>query len=59
MNYVLTVLPALNTNSNEWRAAVAKDENALEQFKNMEKLANQSKIVITDKSWQPTVTPTN
>ncbi|MBN9230222.1 MAG: type IV secretion system protein DotC [Legionella sp. 40-6] len=55
----ITVLPALNTNSNEWRAAVAKDENALEQFKNMEKLANQSKIVITDKSWQPTVTPTN
>jgi defect-in-organelle-trafficking protein DotC len=55
----ITALPALNINSNEWRAAVAKDENALEQFKNMEKLANQSKIIITDKSWQPTVTPTN
>ncbi|MGC1182151.1 type IV secretion system DotC family protein [Legionella sp.] len=55
----ITALPALNINSNEWRAAVSKDENALEQFKNMEKLANQSKIIITNKSWQPTITPTN
>ncbi len=55
----ITALPALNINSSEWRAAVAKDENALEQFKNMEKLANQSKIIITNKSWQPTITPTN
>lgn len=55
----ITALPALNVNSSEWRAAVAKDENVLEQFKNMEKLANQSKIVITDKSWQPTITPTD
>lgn len=55
----ITALPALNVNSNEWRAAVAKDENALEQFKNMEKLANESKIIITDKSWQPVITPTN
>lgn len=54
----ITALPALNINSNEWRAAVAKDENALEQFKNMEKLANQTKIIITNKSWQPTITPT-
>lgn len=55
----ITALPGLNVNSSEWRAAVAKDENVLEQFKNMEKLANQSKIVITDKSWQPTITPTD
>jgi defect in organelle trafficking protein DotC len=55
----ITALPALNVNSSEWRAAVSKDENALEQFKNMEKLANQAKIVITDKSWQPTITPTD
>lgn len=55
----ITALPALNINSDEWRAAVAKDENALEQFKNMEKLAKQSKIIITDKAWQPVITPTN
>lgn len=55
----ITALPALNINSSEWRAAVAKDENALEQLKNMEKIANQSRIVITSKSWQPTITPIN
>lgn len=53
----ITALPALNVNSNEWKAAVAKDENALEQFKSMEKAAGQSKIIITNKSWQPVITP--
>ena len=55
----ITALPGLNVNSNEWRAAVAKDESALEQFKNMEKLANETKINITNKSWQPLIKPTN
>jgi len=55
----ITALPGLNVNSNEWRAAVAKDENALEQFKNMEKLAQNTQIVITDKSWQPVIAPVN
>jgi defect-in-organelle-trafficking protein DotC len=55
----ITALPALNVNSDEWRAAVAKDENALEQFKNMEKIASQSKIKITNKSWQPMIAPVN
>lgn len=53
----ITALPELNINSSEWKAAVAKDENALEQFKNMEKLANQAKIIITNKSWQPVIAP--
>lgn len=55
----ITALPALNINSNEWKAAVAKDENALEQFKNMEKVASESKIVISNKSWQPVIAPVN
>ena len=55
----ITALPALNINSEEWKAAVAKDENALQQFKNMEKVANQSKIIITNKAWQPLITPVN
>lgn len=55
----ITALPALNINSSEWKAAVSKDENALEQFTNMEKMANQSKIVITNKSWQPIIAPVN
>ncbi|TAL59323.1 MAG: type IV secretion system protein DotC [Legionella sp.] len=55
----ITALPELNVNSEQWRAAVAKDENALEKFKNMEKAANQAKIVITNKSWQPVIAPVN
>lgn len=55
----ITALPALNINSSEWKAAVAKDENALEQFKQMEQVAKQSKIVITNKSWQPMIAPVN
>lgn len=53
----ITALPMLNINSNEWKAAVAKDENALEQFKHLEKIAKQAKIEITDKSWQPIIAP--
>ncbi len=55
----ITALPALNMNSEEWRAAVSKHENALEKFKNMEKLAKQSKIIITSKAWQPVIAPVN
>ena len=55
----ITALPRLNVNSKEWIAAVSKDENALEYFKNMEKLAQNTKIVITSKAWQPVIAPVN
>lgn len=55
----ITALPALNVNSNEWRAAVAKDEDALAQFRNMEKVINTAKVTITDRSWQPMIAPVN
>ncbi|GGI83042.1 type IV secretion system protein DotC [Legionella impletisoli] len=55
----IAALPALNTNSNEWRAAVSKDENALQQFKKMEKLVNSAKIKVTSKAWQPVIAPIN
>lgn len=55
----ITALPGLNINSNEWRAAVAKDENAIAQFKNMEKLAQSAQINITSKAWQPVIAPIN
>ena len=55
----ITALPALNINSNEWRAAVAKDEEALEQFKQMEKLVKTAKITITSRAWQPVIAPVN
>ena len=53
----ITALPALNVNSEEWRAAVAKDEDVLEQFKTMEKQVAQAKINITSKTWQPMISP--
>lgn len=55
----ITALPKLNINSSEWKAAVAKDENALAQFSQMEKIANQAKITITNRSWQPLIAPVN
>ena len=51
----ITALPALNINSEEWRAAVAKDEDVLNQFKNMEKQVSAAKITITNKTWQPLI----
>ncbi len=53
----ITALPALNINSNEWRAAVAKDEDALERFKSMEKQIKTAKITVTSRTWQPMITP--
>jgi defect in organelle trafficking protein DotC len=55
----ITALPALNTNSKDWRAAVSKDKNALEAFKKMEKLASSAKIKISSRAWQPMITPTS
>ena len=55
----ITALPALNTNSNEWRAAVAKDEEALEQLQQLEHMVKTAKITITSKAWQPVIAPVN
>ena len=50
-------LPALNINSEEWRAAVAKDEDALKQFKTLEKQVATAQIKITSRTWQPIIAP--
>lgn len=55
----ITALPALNVNSKEWRAPVAKDEDALEQFRQMEVMLKSAKIKISSNSWQPVITPVN
>jgi len=55
----ITALPALNVNSSEWRAAVEKDEDALEHLQTMEKMIKTAKIKITNKAWQPIITPVN
>ena len=53
----ITALPALNVNSSEWRAAVAKDQDALAEFRNMEQRIQTAKIKITSRTWQPMITP--
>ncbi|MDF1758537.1 MAG: type IV secretion system DotC family protein [Legionellaceae bacterium] len=54
----ITALPALNMNSNQWRAALEKDEDKIEQFEVMEKSIQSAQIKITNKSWQPVIDPT-
>jgi defect in organelle trafficking protein DotC len=51
----ITALPALNTNPQEWHAAVAKDEEALDKFEKLEQKINDAKITITSETWQPII----
>jgi defect-in-organelle-trafficking protein DotC len=55
----ITALPTLNVNAKEWRAAINKSENILKHFNKMENHAKNSKIVISDKSWQPVIAAVN
>jgi defect-in-organelle-trafficking protein DotC len=51
----ITALPELNPNSKDWRAAVTKDETALQHFEAMEQKLGQARIEITNQAWQSTV----
>ena len=55
----ITALPALNMNSSEWRAALDKDEDVLKKLKTIEKRIETAKITISNKAWQPIITPIN
>jgi len=55
----ITALPALNTNAEEWHAAVAKDEEALDKFEKLEQKINRAKISITSQTWQPNIYSVN
>lgn len=51
----ITALPALNTNSQEWRAAVASEEKTLKEFDALEKQVNKNQITLT-RGWHQTIT---
>ncbi len=51
----ITALPALNTNANEWHAALAKDEEAISKFTKLEQKIKQAKITISSNTWQPVI----
>lgn len=53
----ITALPALNTNSAEWRAAIAKNEDRLEHLNRLEENIKLSEIKITNKTWKPVIDP--
>jgi defect in organelle trafficking protein DotC len=55
----ITALPVLNMNSSEWKAALAKDEKALEQFNELEKKIETAKIKIPAQSWHPIINTMN
>ena len=53
----ITALPELNTNSNEWRAAVAQDEEELQHFQDLEERIATSTVKISNKTWRPIINP--
>lgn len=53
----ITALPALNNNSDEWRAALSKDESKLTQLNNMEHDIQNRSLQITNQTWQPLISP--
>lgn len=53
----ITALPALNVNSKEWRAAVAKDEQSLEAFTKMEQRIHTAKVDVNNNAWHPVINP--
>ena len=55
----ITALPVLNMNSSEWKAALAKDEKALEQFNELEKKVDSAKIKVPAQSWHPIISSMN
>ena len=55
----ITALPALNTDSSQWRAVVTEDQNTLEKLSEMEKRANESEVRLSNDSWKPIIPPTN
>lgn len=55
----ITALPALNMNSSEWKAAIAKDEQALEQLNDLEKRIENAKVKIPAQNWHPIISSLN
>ncbi|MCC5792291.1 MAG: type IV secretion system DotC family protein [Legionellaceae bacterium] len=53
----ITALPGLNLDSQQWRAALSKDEDTLEKLDTLEQKAKGAEIVITNQAWQPLISP--
>jgi len=55
----ITALPQLNTDSSQWNAVVAENKAALVRYDNMEKLAEEHTLSLTEKvtsdTWHPVI----
>ena len=51
----IVALPQLNIKGSEWRASVTRLDDRLKKYQDMEKLAEEVRIEITDRAWQPVV----
>ena len=54
----ITALPALNTNADEWRAAVVKDKKTLEELALLDKDVQATEIMVKP-GWRPVISPVN
>ena len=51
----IVALPQLNIKGKEWRASVTRLDDRLKKYQTMEKVADETKIEITDQAWQPVI----
>jgi defect in organelle trafficking protein DotC len=55
----ITALPALNINADEWKAAVVKDQQTLEQLALLDTEAQDTEILVKSRGWRPVIAPIN
>jgi defect-in-organelle-trafficking protein DotC len=55
----ITALPALNTNSADWKAAVAVEEKTIAKLEQLEKEVETNQIALSQPGWRPVIYPVN
>ncbi|MCX7115410.1 MAG: type IV secretion system DotC family protein [Gammaproteobacteria bacterium] len=55
----ITALPALNTNSDDWHAAVETDNHTIKKLLELEKEVQANQIILGKQEWRPMISPVN
>lgn len=55
----ITALPALNTNSQDWKAALATEQQVIEKLDALEKEVKANHIALNQPGWRPVIYPVN
>ena len=53
----ITALPALNTNSQEWRVAVATEQQTIARLEALEQEAQDTHVMLHPDGWHPVIEP--